>query len=75
MTVLAALQVVVDAVDPSVLVSRTETKLYDFGAIDEEELHDIVVPLDFQISESAVAKPCSSSTRSCTTASLQEIAD
>ena len=43
-------QVVVDAIDPSVLVSRAETKLYDFGAIEEEELHDITIPLDLQIS-------------------------
>ena len=43
-------QVVVDAIDPSVLVSRAETKLYDFGAIEAEELHDISIPLDLQIS-------------------------
>ena len=47
----ALAQVVVDAIDPSVLVSRAETKLYDFGAIEEEELHDITIPLDLQISK------------------------
>lgn len=36
--------------DPALLVSRAETKLYDFAAIDEEELQDIVIPLDLQIS-------------------------
>ncbi len=43
-------QVVVDAVDPAVLVSRCETKLYDFATCDEEELFDITIPLDFRIS-------------------------
>lgn len=51
---LYVVQVVVDAIDPAVLVSRAETKLYDFGTIEEDELHDITIPLDLQISELAI---------------------
>ena len=42
-------QVVVDAVDPRVLVSECATRSFDFATVREEELHDITIPLDFTI--------------------------
>lgn len=46
---LAALQVVVDAIDPRVLVSECATRAFNFDSIDEKELHEINIPLSFQI--------------------------
>lgn len=46
-------QVVVDAFDPSVLVSDCATRVFDFSTMKEEELHDIQIPLDL-----LVAHPC-----------------
>lgn len=34
-----------DAFDVSLLVSSTATKVFDFATVEEEELYDIVVPL------------------------------
>jgi hypothetical protein len=48
---LAALQVVVDAFDPSVLVSDCATRVFDFMTMKEEELHDIQIPLDLLVGE------------------------
>jgi type I protein arginine methyltransferase len=48
------LQVVVDAFDPSVLVSTCETKTFDFGTITEAEMADIVIPLDLQVAAPSV---------------------
>lgn len=42
-------QVVVDAVDPQLLVSDCVTRTFDFDTIREEELHDIVIPLHLDI--------------------------
>lgn len=44
-SILACVQVVVDAFDSSVLVSNCATKVYDFGTVPEKALHDIVIPL------------------------------
>lgn len=49
--------------DPAVLVSRCETKLYDFAACDEEELYDITIPLDFKISEHSITRSRRSSVK------------
>ncbi|KAK9808329.1 hypothetical protein WJX73_002343 [Symbiochloris irregularis] len=43
-------QVVVDAIDPRVLVSECATRAFNFDSIDESELHEINIPLSFQIS-------------------------
>ncbi len=47
-------QVVVDAIPPEVLVSRCATKLFDFERMDDDDLEDIVVPLDLPISASFI---------------------
>jgi hypothetical protein len=47
----AALQVVVDAFDPSVLVSDCATRVFDFMTMKEKELHDIQIPLDLLVGE------------------------
>lgn len=44
-------QVVVDAFDPSVLVSDCATRVFDFSTMKEEELHDIQIPLDLLVGE------------------------
>lgn len=49
---LADLQVVVDAVDPSLLASTSTNKTFDFGTIREEELHDIEIPLALEVGKS-----------------------
>jgi hypothetical protein len=41
--------VVVDAFDPSVLVSDCATHVFDFSTMKEEELHDIRIPLDLLV--------------------------
>ncbi|WIA08179.1 hypothetical protein OEZ85_007633 [Tetradesmus obliquus] len=46
-------QVVVDAFDPSVLVSDCATHVLDFATVSEEELYDINIPLNL-----TVAHPC-----------------
>eukprot|EP00775_Hariotina_reticulata_P011763 gene11763-11908_t len=46
-------QVVVDAFDPSVLVSDCATRVFDFATMKETELHDISIPLNL-----VVAHPC-----------------
>jgi histone-arginine methyltransferase CARM1 len=45
------LQVVVDAFDPSVLVSDCATHVLDFASIKEEELYDINIPLNLTVGE------------------------
>lgn len=47
------MQVVVDAFDPSVLVSDCATRVFDFGTMKEEELYDISIPLSLTVGESA----------------------
>ena len=44
---MAALQVVVDAVDPRCLVCQPVSHYIDFGTITEQELHDITLTLHF----------------------------
>ena len=44
------LQVVVDAIDPSVLVSQCASKTFDFGSVTEPELTSFAIPLQLQIS-------------------------
>lgn len=43
-------QVVVDAIDPAVLVSRSTSKIFDFSTIADTDLDDICIPLDLCIS-------------------------
>jgi histone-arginine methyltransferase CARM1 len=43
--------VVVDAFDPSVLVSDCATHVLDFASIKEEELYDINIPLNLTVGE------------------------
>lgn len=50
-------QVVVDAFDPSVLVSDCATHVFDFSTMQEAELHDIRIPLDLLVGESLVMTP------------------
>jgi len=45
------LQVVVDAFDPSVLVSDCATHVFDFATMKETELHDINIPLNLVVGE------------------------
>jgi hypothetical protein len=45
------LQVVVDAFDPSVLVSDCATHVLDFATVKEEELYDIHIPLNITVGE------------------------
>lgn len=47
------MQVVVDAIDPSAIVSNCATKTFDFGSIKESELTDITIPLQLQIGMSS----------------------
>lgn len=57
------LQVVVDAFDPSVLVSDCATRVFDFSTMKEEELHDIRIPLDLLVCESPTG--CNSFNMAC----------
>ena len=43
------LQVVIDAVPPTVLVSNYSSKTFDFGTIPDEDLLDIKLPLQLHI--------------------------
>ena len=43
------LQVVVDAIDPSVIVSQCASKTFDFGSITDPELVNFTIPLQLQI--------------------------
>lgn len=43
------LQVVVDAIDPSVIVSQCASKTFDFGSITDPELINFTIPLQLQI--------------------------
>lgn len=52
-------QVVVDAFDPSVLVSDCATHVLDFTSLKEDELHDIMIPLNLTVGESAAEHACS----------------
>ena len=52
------LQVVVDAIDPSCLVSGCATRQFDFLEMQEEELYNIVIPLDLEVGEQNVAVRC-----------------
>lgn len=49
-------QVVVDAFDPSVLVSDCATHVLDFATVSEEELYDINIPLNLTVGERIKAK-------------------
>ncbi len=40
---------VVDAFDPSLLVSNTNIHVMDFSSMAEEELYDIYIPLKFDL--------------------------
>uniref|UniRef100_A0A061S8C2 type I protein arginine methyltransferase n=2 Tax=Tetraselmis sp. GSL018 TaxID=582737 RepID=A0A061S8C2_9CHLO len=42
-------QVVIDAFDPRLLVSQPQTKVLDFRTIAEEDLYEIVMPLDLEV--------------------------
>ena len=44
----AAVQVVVDAVDPGCLVSDCNSKLFDFGKASSADLENITIPLRLQ---------------------------
>lgn len=44
---------VVDAFEASLLVSNCATRVLDFGTVEEEELHDIRIPLNL-----TVVAPC-----------------
>ena len=43
------MKVVVDAFDPSLLVSNTNIHVMDFSSMAEEELYDIYIPLKFDL--------------------------
>ena len=45
------LQVVVDAIDPSVIVSQSASKVLDFGSVTEPELTNFSIPLELQIGQ------------------------
>ena len=47
------MQVVVDAIDPSVLVSACASRQFDFLEMQEQELHNVVIPLDLEVGEKA----------------------
>lgn len=47
-------QVIVDAIDPSAIVSNCATKTFDFGSIKESELTNITIPLQLQVGMSAL---------------------
>lgn len=42
------MQVVVDAVEPTVIVSATNHKTFDFATMNVEELHNIDIPINLQ---------------------------
>lgn len=44
-------QVVIDAIDPSSIVSHSTTKTFDFATIKEEDLHDFSIPIDLATGE------------------------
>ena len=44
-------QVVVDAIDPSVIVSPCASKTFDFGRVSEPELTNFSIPLKLQIGQ------------------------
>ena len=46
-----AMQVVVDAIDPSVIVSPCASKTFDFGSVSEPELTNFSIPLKLQIGQ------------------------
>ena len=48
---MAALQVVVDAVDPRCLVCQPVSHYFDFRSMTEHELHDITLSLQFPAGE------------------------
>lgn len=45
------LQVVVDAIDPAVIVSHSSSKTFDFGSVTEPELINFSIPLELQIGQ------------------------
>ncbi|KAL0019599.1 hypothetical protein WJX79_008229 [Trebouxia sp. C0005] len=47
-------QVVVDAIDPSVIVSQCASKTFDFGSITDPELINFTIPLQLQIGRACV---------------------
>mmetsp|Transcript_10054 Transcript_10054/g.18126 ORF Transcript_10054/g.18126 Transcript_10054/m.18126 type:complete len:492 (-) Transcript_10054:58-1533(-) len=47
-------QVVVDAFDPSLLVSEARTEVLDFRTMKEEELHEIRMPLNLKVGSTCV---------------------
>ncbi|KAL3142539.1 hypothetical protein ABBQ38_002861 [Trebouxia sp. C0009 RCD-2024] len=47
-------QVVVDAIDPSVIVSQSASKVVDFGIVTEPELTNFSIPLELQIGRACV---------------------
>lgn len=49
------MQVVVDAIDPSVLVSACASRQFDFLEMQEQELHNVVIPLDLEVGEPQLA--------------------
>jgi histone-arginine methyltransferase CARM1 len=55
---LLRLQVVVDAFDPSVLVSDCATHVLDFATAKEEELYDISIPLNLTVGEGSQQLNC-----------------
>lgn len=44
-----------DAIDPSVLVSACASRQFDFLEMQEQELHNIVMPLDLEVGEPSFA--------------------
>lgn len=44
-----------DAIDPSVLVSACASRQFDFLEMQEQELHNIVIPLDLEVGEPGTA--------------------
>lgn len=55
---------VVDAFDPSVLVSDCATRVFDFSTMKEEELYDIRIPLDLLVGM-YITPACIASTVPC----------
>lgn len=47
------LQVVVDAIDPNVIVSHCASKTFDFGSVTEPELTNFSIPLKLQMGQFA----------------------
>lgn len=52
------LQVVVDAIDPTVLVSQCASKTFDFGSVTEPQLTNFTIPLQLQIGGSCTFALC-----------------